>query len=156
MTYDRDRLIQDLIRDEDIRQFAYDDATGKPVKPDSHIFGKITIGIGRNLVDLGLSRNEAIYLANNDISRLESELDRAWPYWRELSAGRQRAMLNMAFNLGISGLLKFRDMLTAMERGDFEAAAREAYDSHWAQQVGDGPGGKDDRADRIVKLIREG
>ena len=65
------------------------------------------------------------------------------------SPARQRVLLNMCFNLGSGGLLEFRKSLAAMERGDFETAAREMKASKWATQVGD-------RADRLAALMRSG
>lgn len=53
-----------------------------------------------------------------------------------LEVGAQVALVDMAFNLGRAGLAGFRGMLSAIERGDFAAAAAEALDSKWARQVG--------------------
>ena len=55
----------------------------------------------------------------------------------------------MAFNLGVGGLFKFRRMITALERGDFDAAANEMVDSAWYWQVGR-------RAQRLTKMMRTG
>ena len=66
-----------------------------------------------------------------------------------MSDGRQRALANMAFNLGMPTLQRFSRMLRALEAGEYEAAAREALDSRWARQVGA-------RAERIAELFREG
>lgn len=129
---------EDLIRDEGMR-----------LKPYLCPAGKMTIGIGRNLDDVGLSHDEALYLLRNDIARCRAELDRAFPWWRGMSDARQRALLNMAVNLGLPRLQGFRNMLSALERGDYEKAAAEALDSRWARQVGQ-------RAQRVARLIREG
>ncbi len=59
----------------------------------------------------------------------------------------QRALQNMAYNLGVDGVAEFKMMLGALERGDRETAAANALDSAWARQVGA-------RADRIATLIR--
>ena len=42
-----------------------------------------TIGVGRNLRDVGLSDDEIEYLLNNDIDRVEKQLDTYFPWWRE-------------------------------------------------------------------------
>ena len=60
----------------------------------------------------------------------------------------QRALANMAFNLGVPRLSQFKNMLSALEKGDYNVAAKEALDSNWAKQVGD-------RANRIAKVFRE-
>ena len=62
---------------------------------------------------------------------------------------RKRALVNMAFNLGLSRLRSFKRMLKALAEEDFETAAAEALNSRWAEQVGD-------RAARLATLIRSG
>ena len=62
---------------------------------------------------------------------------------------RRDAILNMAFNLGVGGLLTFRNMLLALTAGDWMTAARHARQSDWYQQVGP-------RAERIAQMIETG
>lgn len=139
MTAFDSRLLQnDLIRDE-----------GLVLKPYVDTVGKITIGVGRNLTDRGIGRAEALMLCANDVAAAAGDLDRNVPWWRGLSEGRQRALLNMAFNLGWPRLSRFKVMLVALEVGDFVSAERESLDSAWAKQVGP-------RAARIADLFKEG
>ncbi len=134
-----DTIETDLIRDEGLR-----------LKPYTDTVGKLTIGVGRNLDDVGISDAEARHLLRNDIMAAVRDLDRNIPWWRDLSEGRQRALLNMCFNMGWPTLSAFRKMLAALRTGDYDTAAAEALDSRWARQVGQ-------RADRIAAaLIREG
>ena len=135
---DIDAIKADLRRDEGLR-----------LKPYRDSVGKLTIGIGRNLDDAGITEAEADQLLGNDIARAVADLDRALPWWRRLSPMRRRALLNMAFNLGLPRLLGFKGMLADLERGDFEGAAREAIDSRWARQTGA-------RAQRIAMMLAEG
>lgn len=128
-------LIADLRRDEGLR-----------LKPYRCTAGKLTIGYGRNLDDIGITRDEAEQLLRDDVWRVLVELDRDMPWWRDLSTDRQRALANMALNLGLPRLKEFRKMLAALQRGDWEEAARQALDSRWANQVGQ-------RARRIAGLI---
>lgn len=135
----RDELIAELIRDEGLRRKPYRDTVGK-----------LTIGIGRNLDDVGLDVDEIHVLANNDIDRrVVPELDRHAAWWAGMSERRQRALANMCFNMGWPTLRRFRRMLAALEAGDYERAAAEAKDSKWYRQVGA-------RADRIIDMIAEG
>lgn len=131
-------LLRDLVADEALR-----------LKPYRCTEGKLTIGIGRNLDDVGITQDEAFLLCQNDIRRVQAELDRALPWWRSLSENRQRALANMAFNLGVPRLLGFRKMLVAMQEHRWEDAAAEALNSKWAAQV-------HDRARRIARLIQGG
>ena len=66
------------------------------------------------------------------------------------TVGDRRARANMGYQLGIAELMGFKRMLAAMERGDYEAAAREMLDSKWARQ--DSPG----RARRLAERMRRG
>lgn len=135
---DRVQLRLDLERDEGLRTEPYRDTVGK-----------LTIGIGRNLDALGISEPEARFMLDNDVSRVIRQLNDKLPWWSGLTEPRQRALANMAFNLGIGGLLGFKKMLEAMRRGKYTEASEEALNSKWARQVGQ-------RAGRISTLIREG
>jgi len=143
-------LIDDLIRDEALRLYPYDDYTGKPIREHDKVLGKITIGIGRNLTDRGLTKSEAMFLLVNDINIVEAELiERAGEVFVQCHDKAQRALMNMAFNMGLPRLMKFENMWAALAVEDYELAAKEALDSKWARQVGD-------RAERIADLIRGG
>lgn len=109
---------------------------GMRLKPYRDSVGKLTIGVGRNLEDVGIDNLEAALLLENDIQRVEQELIRRLPWYLLLSEVRQRVLMDMAFNLGVEGLLKFSRALAAMEAKDFAKAADEMLDSVWAQQVG--------------------
>ena len=134
------KLRDELQRDEGWRQWAYHDSEGV-----------LTIGYGRNIDPSGpgLSREEALYLLDNDITRVCRQLDMHIVWWRTLDDARARALANMAFCLGVAGLQRFSMMLAALHAGDWNTAAAEALDSRWAQQVGD-------RAKRIAEIFRTG
>ncbi len=122
---------------------------GLKLKPYKCTANKLTIGYGRNLDDVGISEEEAETMLINDIHNVMSDLDMFIPWWVNISDNRKRAILNMAFNLGITRLMKFKNMLKALRNGDYEIASIEALNSKWADQVGS-------RAHRIAKLIEEG
>lgn len=126
-----------LRRDEGVRKFPYKDTVGK-----------LSIGVGRNLDDVGLSDDEIEYLLNNDIDRHIAEANREWPWIKDTSAKVRLALYNMAFNLGIPRLKEFIKMIDALYKHDYARAAEHALDSKWAKQVGK-------RADRIAQLYLE-
>lgn len=132
------KLEEDLRRDEGVRKFPY-----------LCTADKMTIGVGRNLDDVGLSEDEIEYLLRNDIERVINELYNRIDFFDTLSEPRQRALTNMAFQLGINGLMKFKKMWAALEVGHYDRAATEALDSKWARQT-------PQRAGRIVKVIKTG
>ncbi len=119
---------------------------GRKKLPYVDTMGKISIGIGRNLTDNGLSDDEIDYLYNNDINRCKKELAEHDFYFIQ-PPGVQDALLNMNFNLGISRLLEFKQMISALELLHYEAASYAALDSLWAKQVGD-------RAVRLAAMMR--
>jgi lysozyme len=100
---------------------------------DTHGFTQAEIqhlgGAGRDLYARPLSRAESRYLLVNDIQEGAADLDRRLPWWRQMNDARQRALLDMRFNLGQDGLEKFKKALPAMHAGDYETAAREIMDS---------------------------
>lgn len=97
--------------------------------------GKNTIGFGRNLDDVGITKEEAEYLLKNDIMKCDRELSELIPFYDKLNPARQYVILSMCFNLGFSGLLKFKKMLKAVREKDFTKASIEMLDSKWAHQV---------------------
>lgn len=109
---------------------------GLRLKPYVDAGNRLTIGVGRNLDDAGISKEEALLLLHNDIKRVSRELDERLPWWRSLSDTRQKVLISMAFNLGISRLMGFQNMLASLQEGDFAAAAGHMLDSRWASQVG--------------------
>lgn len=157
-TYDREIMLDELDRDE-----------GERLKVYRCTAGKLTIGVGRNLDDVGIfahetaalgitkgsciangiTREQSRYLLNSDIDRVDADLDRELPWWRQLDPVRQRILVNMAFNLGITGLCGFKNTLGMIRRGDFEAAAANMLQSKWARQVGA-------RATRLSAMMRSG
>jgi lysozyme len=125
----------DLIRDE-----------GQRLKPYMDTVGKLTIGVGRNLNDVGISEEESRQMLNADIDRAESGLRRTFTWFLTAPEPVQRGLTNMAFNMGIMGLTQFGKMLSALASEDYDLAAAEALKSKWADQVGE-------RAVRIANLF---
>ena len=125
MNYDREKLIDLIIYHE-----------GLELKPYRCTAGHLTIGIGRNLDDRGITEDEARFLCQNDVDIVEQELARKFPFIVGLDDVRTRVLLDMAFNLGVPRLSAFSNMWAALEEGDYKQAAVEMLDSRWARQVG--------------------
>lgn len=98
--------------------------------------GKLTIGYGRNLEDRGVTPEEARRMLRGDALQALHQVQRALPWTANLNAARRGVLAAMAFNMGINGLLGFKRMLSRLESGDYQAAAREMLDSRWHEQVG--------------------
>jgi len=145
MKYSRANFIDKLIEHEGLVLTVYQDSLGID-----------TIGIGRNLEDRGISKEEldymdipsmavvyehgiteadARYLAENDVQIVEEELVIAHPCVDRLDSVRQLVLMDMAFNMGVPRLCKFKNMWNAIHNEDFPNAAKEMLDSRWAIQV---------------------
>ena len=145
MKYERQQFIDKLIQGEGLVLTVYQDTLGID-----------TIGIGRNLEDRGITKEEldwmdipnmdavyeygiteadAMHLAKNDVQIVEEELVRAHPCVDKLDAVRQLVLVDMAFNMGVPRLSKFKKMWAAIYENKFDIAAKEMLDSRWAVQV---------------------
>jgi lysozyme len=145
MKYTRTHLLKKLVEHEGLRLEVYQDSLGID-----------TIGVGRNLQDRGITKEEldaldipsintvyehgiteadAAYLLENDVQIVEEELLRAHPCVDSLDSVRQLVLVDMAFNMGVPRLCKFQKMWNAIHEEDFRNAAKEMLDSRWAIQV---------------------
>ena len=98
--------------------------------------GKLTIGIGRNIDDNGISKEEALFMLENDLKNVNDELHSIFDDFSYLPADVQLALTDMMFNLGKPRFLGFKKMIQAIKDKDFKEAARQAKDSKWCEQVG--------------------
>ena len=134
-----ERIKEQLVRHEGLR-----------LKPYRCTAGKLTIGIGRNLDDRGISQKEAYAMLERDIQDCEQWLvDEIPEVYNNLDEVRQSVLLNMCFNLGIKGLLEFKNTLAFIGTGDWERAANNMLASKWAKQVGM-------RAIELSEMMRKG
>lgn len=111
--------------------------------------GKLTIGIGFNLTDTGLSETESEAILHMRIEDLRRELAKRWPWFEKLNEARQAAMLSMAYQMGVKGLAGFKNTLAYIEAGAWEAAAKNMVASKWYRQT-------PNRARRTAYMIRYG
>lgn len=138
MSYNAELLHQELLRDEGKRLTSYRDS-----------LGNWTVGIGHllrpNEPRKPINEAQCLALFEADVMDAETTLDQIFPKWRDLSDVRQRAMVNLAFNLG-GRLRQFVRFLAAMDRGDWNDAGQHLRASKWAKQV-------KRRAPRIIHMI---
>jgi lysozyme len=132
------RLIETLRRHEGVKNTLYKCTSDK-----------WTIGVGRNLEDVGLSEEEIDMLLLNDIVRTKELMDDYIPWHRDLDQVRQEALINFVFNVGIGTTMKFKNAMAALEEHDYDTAATEMLDSNWAKQVGS-------RAEEVTQMIKTG
>jgi lysozyme len=137
-TDDRAKLRAQLKRHESERLKPYMDCCGKPWRECACVpQGKLTIGVGRNLDDDGITSDESAYMNTGDMDRVIRGLFARYPSWfPNLDSVRQAVLVNMGFNLGLAGLAGFTKMLDCVARGDYGGASEEMTRSRWASQVG--------------------
>ncbi|WP_428049787.1 glycoside hydrolase family protein [Candidatus Avelusimicrobium fimicolum] len=110
--------------------------------------GHLTIGYGHNL-EHGISIEAAELLLRQDIEIAAKQVKNAFIWWPKLTEARFYVLVDMTFNMGISRLCGFKKMLTAVEQGDYQTAAKEMLASKWAVQVGR-------RAVELSKMMQKG
>jgi lysozyme len=122
---------------------------GLRLKPYTDTVGKLTLGVGRNLEDKGITEQEALFMLNNDVDYFYNKLRSSIGWFWALNDARQNVLVNMAFNLGVGGLLSFKKTLALIGEAKFEKAASEMLNSKWAKQVGY-------RAEELAEQMRTG
>ncbi len=132
------RLHEMLIRHEGLR-----------LKPYRDTVGKLTIGIGRNLDDVGITREEATMLLNHDIAKVQRDVKKTFPWFSRLNGVRKNVVLNMVFNLGLPRFRQFKKAIAAIRANRWDEAAKQMLDSRWARQVGR-------RARELASMIKSG
>lgn len=133
-------LYQQLSNDEGYRKFPYTDTVGK-----------LTIGIGHNLTDRGLSDKAISFIFDEDVTQAEADARKLLGNYvfENLTLRRKAVIVNMAFNLGIERLSLFVNTLLAIKESRFGDAAHGMRNSKWATQVGD-------RAKRLAQMMELG
>jgi lysozyme len=114
-----------LEKHEGFRKFPYRDSVGK-----------LTIGIGRNLDDRGITRMEALYLLENDIADFWNQLNEGFYWFEAIDPVAQKVLVDMAFNMGFNGLKTFNQTLEHIKNHNYKAASVTMLNSKWANQVG--------------------
>ena len=132
------QLIEQLKRHEGLR-----------LKPYKCTADKLTIGIGRNLEDVGISEQEAEMLLQNDIQEAVNQLKERFPWTLELDEVRFAALINFTFNVGIGTVSKFKNAMALLKAKNYDMAAEEFLNSRWAKQVGQ-------RSQEVAEQIRTG
>ncbi len=135
---DRDRLFTQLRLHEGVEH-----------KPYKCTAGYLTIGVGRNIEERGLSDDEIDYILNNDVNIATDELVASFDWYADLDPIRQRVVIDMVFNLGMPRFKQFKNMIAAIEAGDWMEASNQMMDSRWAEQVGL-------RASRLAEMMETG
>ena len=130
------KLKNHLLLDEGYRQFPYKCSAGK-----------LTIGIGRNIEDVGITKEEADYLLENDIMEVITDLRKIFENFDNLPEEVIYVLCNMRFQLGYGTFRKFKNFIKAVKKADWFMASEEMQRSRWYQQT-------KKRAERLISIMR--
>jgi lysozyme len=122
---------------------------GLKLKPYVDTVGKVTIGVGRNLTDVGISQDEAFLLLEHDVDTAVAACAQ-YAWFGTLNQARQCALVDLMVNIGATKFRGFKRMIAALEQGDYAAAAGQLRSSAWASQV------QPSRRDRVVHQLATG
>lgn len=134
---DLTKLSNQLIKHEGLKQFPYRDTVGK-----------LTIGVGHNLDDKGLTQAQIRSILIDDLTDTVNFLNFKLPWLKDLDDVRQRAVANMTFDL-MGKILDFKHMLAALQAKDWIKASDELLNSTFAKQTGQ-------RARDLAKMLLTG
>ncbi len=145
-----DTMKAELMRDEGYRSRAYQCTAGKWTIGYGHLLeGRVSASELEHYRKIGITLGQAEEWLDKDLQQAIYDAQSFFPKLFELSEARQRVLVNMAFNLGLGGLMKFKQFRAMLEAKDYSRAAAAMVDSRWYWQV-------KGRAERLVEMMRNG
>ncbi len=132
-----DTITSSLKRHEGYRARVYDDSLGIP-----------TIGYGFAIKDLVLSESISSLILKDKVSVLVSQVMDKFPWLEHSPENIQSVIVEMCYQLGVTGVSHFKNTLKAMEERRWSDAANGMLDSKWAKQT-------PSRAKEMSEIVRE-
>ena len=129
-------LLENIKKHEGFVEHVYDDSLGIP-----------TIGYGFAIKDLILDEDIAEEILIRKLEKLKRNATARFKWLEDMPVEVQEVILNMCYQLGVTGTSKFRKAISALQEGDWEEAANEMLDSLWARQT-------PNRAKELSDIIR--
>lgn len=133
------RVVQDYIRGHE----------GLSLKPYLCTAGKITIGIGRNLDDRGITIEEAMIMFQHDINSAITDLTRVFNEFSKFPEAAQLVFIDMLFQMGLVRFCGFKKMIEYAKALDWKNAAKELMDSNYARQT---PSRAQENRDKLLSI----
>ena len=129
-------LLESIKKHEGFVEHVYDDSLGIP-----------TIGYGFAIKDLVLDEDIAEEILIRKLERLKRNANSRFRWLEDMPVVVQEVILNMCYQLGVTGVSKFRRAISALQEGDWDEAANEMLDSLWARQT-------PNRAKELSNIVR--
>lgn len=146
-------IIEQLKIDEGFRKHVYKDTLGYDTVGYGYCLTKNPCRLSNENIKeihaIGITEKVAEQLLIDYCHALENKLHSVLPCFETLNDVRKEVLINMSYNLGVSGVLGFKHMIAELEKGDFERAAICMIDSKWATQV-------KARATRLAEQMKNG
>lgn len=155
LDHERERLRQYLVIAEGLRLKPYWDCCSRTLRQPctknagAHL-GKLTIGIGRNIEDVGISAMESYDLLNHDLDRAIVQVLSRYPWIEDEDPVRQAVMTELMFNMGPDTLKQFTNTLAAFRLKDYPKVAEGLKKSKWYRQV------SQQRSGRLIEMVKSG
>ncbi len=111
--------------------------------------GFLTIGYGFNLITGSIPISVAMHWLDVLLNGINHQLEEDISFWNDLNDARKYVLINMAYQMGIGGLLGFHDMLKALGLKDYNGAAIAMKNSVWYREF-------TARALRLIKIMQSG
>ena len=141
------RLKEEIISDEGEVLKVYKDHLGYPTVGVGHLIRETDDEYGKD-VGYAITKTKSDEYLYHDLNNVLESCERAFNNWEKYPDEVRLILANMAFNLGITGLMKFRNMIREIDNGDYKQASIEGLDSRWAKQVYN-------RAKRLMNRLRD-
>ena len=113
-------------------------------KPYRDTLGVWTIGHGLTWI----SEDESRVIVKGRLAANVEHISKLWPWLEDHPQEITEVIIEMSYQLGVAGVGKFKNMLAAIQAGDYSKAAMEGIDSRWAKQT-------PSRAIELMNIIRE-
>ena len=107
-----------------------------------------TIGYGFAIKDLVLDEDIAEMILRRKLDSLIDRVNKKFKFVKDLPTAGQDVMYEMCYQMGLSGVSKFKKTLLYLENNEFRMASKEMLDSRWARQT-------PNRAKRLSDIIGE-
>ena len=119
-----EKLLNDIKESEGFRDKVYDDSLGIP-----------TIGFGFAIKDLVLEEDICDIILARKVEKLVAKVNIKFPFLKDIPIDKAEIIIEMCYQMGVTGVSKFKKMIKHLENGNFEKASVEMLDSKWAKQT---------------------
>ena len=107
-----------------------------------------TIGYGFAIKDLVLDEDICEMILRRKLDSLIDRADKKFPFLKTLPLEAKDVIYEMCYQMGVSGVSKFKKTLLYLENHEFKMASKEMLDSRWARQT-------PNRAKKLSDIIGE-